>query len=65
MFLVVDHINDNGLEHRNSIGQGIRKIGSGSVIIAWLIKNNFPEGFQLLCANCNMAKQSGGCPHKW
>ena len=22
----------------------------------WIIKNNFPEGFQILCTNCNFAK---------
>lgn len=31
----------------------------------WLEANGYPAGFQVLCANCNMAKQSGGCPHTW
>lgn len=62
-FLVVDHINNDGARHREEIGQGARKIGSGSVMHAWLVANDFPDGFQLLCANCNMAKQNGGCPH--
>ncbi len=26
--------------------------------------NGYPDGFQVLCANCNMAKdRPGGCPH--
>jgi len=30
-----------------------------------LIKNNFPEGYQVLCFNCNCAKGSfGECPHE-
>ena len=60
-FLTIDHINNNGAEHRKE------KAGSGSNIYRWLIKNNFPEGFQTLCYNCNCAKQfrgKGECPHK-
>jgi hypothetical protein len=30
----------------------------------WLITNNFPDDFQILCHNCNYAKSHGGCPHK-
>jgi hypothetical protein len=69
-FLCIDHINDDGASHRELIGygrttDGRRKVGSGSIMYAWLVKNGFPEDFQLLCANCNMAKQSlGYCPHK-
>lgn len=63
-FLVVDHVDDDGARHREVIGQGARRIGSGSIMYAWLVANGFPEGFQLLCANCNTAKQSlGTCPH--
>ena len=29
-------------------------------------KNNYPEGFQVLCSNCNFAKgKYGSCPHTW
>lgn len=63
-FLVVDHIDNDGARHREEIGRGRRKIGSGSVIHEWLVRNQFPPGFQLLCANCNTAKASlGYCPH--
>lgn len=59
-FLAVDHINGNGNSHRKKIG----KWGSG--FFKWLINNQFPNGFQLLCHNCNMGKHlnSGVCPHK-
>ena len=31
----------------------------------WLITNNFPMGFQILCWNCNVAKGIlGVCPHQ-
>lgn len=58
-FLAVDHVNNNGAEHR-------REIGSKN-LAGWLRKNGFPqEGFQLLCHNCNMAKEfygEGSCIH--
>ena len=28
----------------------------GQVLRNWIIKNNFPKGFQVLCHNCNYAK---------
>lgn len=57
-FLAIDHINGGGNEHRKAIGVGRH-------IIRWLIKNNYPEGFQVLCHNCNVAKGfHGECPHK-
>ncbi len=63
-FLVIDHVNNDGARHRETIGMGKRKIGSGSIMHRWLIANQFPSGFQILCANCNMAKHSlGVCPH--
>lgn len=31
----------------------------------WLRRNNYPNGFQVLCHNCNMAKGFyGKCPHQ-
>jgi len=46
-FLTTDHIHNNGTEHRKQIKGSIYK---------WLIKNNFPEGYQILCWNCNLTK---------
>jgi len=59
-FLAIDHIDGDGNNHRKKIG----KWGSG--FFKWLIKNGFPEGFQILCHNCNMGKHLNGgiCPHK-
>lgn len=55
-FLAIDHVNDDGAKHRKEVG---------SNIMLWLIKNNYPDGFQVLCHNCNMAKAFYGvCPHK-
>ena len=57
-FLAIDHINGGGRKHRKEIGVG------GYVLVRWLEKNNYPEGFQVLCHNCNAAKAHyGSCPH--
>lgn len=58
-FLTIDHINGDGAQHRKKIK------GSGSKIYYWLVQNNYPKGFQVLCMNCNWASRiSGICPHK-
>lgn len=55
-FLCIDHVNDDGAQHRMEIGQSIYK---------WIVQNGYPSIVQILCANCNMAKsRPGGCPHK-
>jgi hypothetical protein len=55
-FLTIDHINNDGAEHRKEVGH---------VLYFWLINNNYPEGFQVLCYNCNMCKgYYGECFHK-
>jgi len=58
-FLTIDHINGGGNIHRKKLGK------SGFVMYKWLVKNDFPDGFQLLCYNCNCAKGFWGeCPHQ-
>lgn len=44
--LTIDHINGGGNKHRKEVGEGV-------TFYRWLIKNNFPEGFRVLCMNCN------------
>lgn len=55
-FLCIDHVNDDGNVHRAELGT--------MNIYSWLRHNEWPEGFQVLCANCNMAKKTGPCPHR-
>ncbi len=59
-FLTFDHINNDGAEHRRSIGDP-----QGKSMVAWLKRNNYPKDIiQLLCFNCNHAKAKyGSCPH--
>lgn len=61
-FLTVDHIDGGGNQHRRSLS---RSSDSGYRIYGWLERNNYPEGFQILCWNCNLAKGIyGQCPHQ-
>lgn len=57
-FLCIDHTNGGGSAHRK------KEFGGGGNINRWLIKNNFPEGFRVLCHNCNLSLGFYGyCPH--
>lgn len=56
-FLCIDHVNGGGMVHRKEVG--------GSGIYYWLISNNFPGGFRVLCHNCNLSLGFYGyCPHE-
>lgn len=50
-FLVIDHINDDGATDRRNWKN------RSATIHSWLKKNNFPDGYQILCANCNHRKE--------
>lgn len=58
-FLAIDHINNDGARER-------KEVGSGNRFYYWLRKNGYPQrGYQVLCHNCNLAKQFyKGCPHQ-
>lgn len=62
IFLTLDHIENNGNMHRLQISKGKSSRG-GWPIYKWLVRNNFPPGYQILCFNCNYAKSKGECPH--
>jgi hypothetical protein len=58
VFLTIDHINGDGGAHR-------KELGAKTVHLTWYIKNGFPAGFQILCANCHLGKTIlGTCPHR-
>src|SRR3990167_2907538 len=61
-FLTIDHINNDGAKHRKEINAN--NISGG--LSGWIIRNNYPEDFQVLCMNCNWGKyiNLGKCPHK-
>lgn len=59
-FLTIDHLGERGIgtEHRKKL--------KDYNIYYWLKKNGFPEGYQVLCYNCNCGRDKNGgiCPHK-
>lgn len=61
IFLTIDHMHQDGAEHRRKTG-----IKGSSQFYIWLIKNDFPEEFQVLCWNCQWGRQlnNGICPHQ-
>lgn len=52
--LCIDHLNNNGREERE-------KIGFGGTFYQWLKTNDYPEGYQVLCWNCNHLKELERC----
>ena len=58
-FLCLDHVVPCGIKKR---------IEQGGCEAAWrdALRRTFPPDYQLLCYNCNCAKQfnAGGCPHR-
>lgn len=60
VFLTIDHIHNNGAEHRRELSNK-----GGYAFYLWLIRQDLPEGYQTLCFNCNAAKYIlGKCPHR-
>lgn len=51
--LSIDHINGGGEKHRKSLGMST----GGYPFYAWLVKNNYPDGYQVLCMNCQTIKK--------
>ena len=69
-FLAIDHI--AGKKQMDSEPKLV-KLGYSSLkrtvgLHKWIIENNFPKGFQVLCHNCNYAKgivrNKNKCPHQ-
>ena len=50
--LSIDHIDNNGSTHRRNIG-----VLGGNAFYRWLKKQGYPQGYQVLCMNCQMIKQ--------
>ena len=62
-FLQLDHIDGDGAAHRAEIRSGKQRNGAGDTTYRWIEANGYPAGFQVLCANCNSAKERPeGCP---
>lgn len=55
--LCLDHIADNGADHRRELGISGRGNKSGTNTYEALKGAGMPDGLQILCANCNMIKE--------
>ena len=60
-FLTIDHV-----EGKKKWNHDLSYVGHK--LYRWLIRNGFPDGFKVLCCNCNFAKGrrdgDGICPHE-
>ena len=68
-FLAIDHI--AGKKEMDSepelVKLGYSSKFKGGKLHKFILDNNFPKGFQILCHNCNFAKghsKDGLCPHE-
>lgn len=56
-FLAIDHKNNDGYIERRTI--------KAASMYHHIVKSGFPDTYQILCHNCNMAKyRLGKCPHE-
>lgn len=62
-FLTINHIDGDGARHRRE-EFGSKTYGGSHMLWTWLKRNGYPDGFEVLCFNCNFAQYWGGCPHK-
>lgn len=59
-FLTIDHIKGGGMAERKKLNNK-----GGYNFYRYLRKKNYPDGYQVLCFNCNMSKGAyGECPHR-
>ena len=62
IFMTLDHVNNDQTEFAKVFGRP----HTGLFLVKWLRDNGYPEGFQVLCQNCNQGKRLNGgvCPHQ-
>jgi hypothetical protein len=59
-FLEIDHIGGGGCKERKAL-----KLHSATAWYRYVIKNNFPDRYRILCSNCNQSMgKYGYCPHQ-
>lgn len=61
LFLTLDHVEGGGHFHRQTVTGG----RAGIRFYRWLLRQNLPGGYQVLCWNCNVGRHLNGgvCPH--
>jgi len=63
-FLTLDHVNNDGATEREQLG--IKRGGDTIALFRRLRTAGWPEGYQVLCWNCNCGRHLNGgvCPHQ-
>lgn len=70
MFLTIDHVNDDGKQHRQELATTSASYGRGGIeFYKYLWREHragrdIPYVLQVLCWNCQQAKRWGTCPHQ-
>lgn len=55
-FLAIDHVGGGGNQQRKEVGR--------LCLYQWLKNNGYPDGYRVLCHNCNQSLGAYGyCPH--
>lgn len=64
-FLALDHIVPIGRRDKSGRARDGSPRG-GAALMAWLRKRGYPEGYRVLCHNCNLGRDINGgvCPHE-
>lgn len=57
-FLTLDHPNSDGQKDRAKYRMQLDQL------YGYVIANNFPKEYQLLCMNCNWVRRYDTCPHQ-
>lgn len=52
-YLEIDHLDKSGSKHRKE-----NNLSGGVATYRWLIRNNYPQGFRVLCRKCNNNQSS-------
>ena len=55
--LCLDHIKNDGAQHRKSLVKNSHRGGNAVAVYLDVKKRGFPEGYQILCHNCNRIKE--------
>lgn len=66
--LTIDHIKEDGNQHRKELAKGkpyaSSRSGLGDYLYRDIRDKGYPSGFQVLCYNCNISKhRKGKCEH--
>lgn len=63
-FLAIDHVNGGGREHRRRLKESVG-ISGDTMFYRWVIYEDYPPMFRILCHNCNFAHGAyDHCPHQ-